>query len=186
MTGGLVVDGVQALDRLRYGPGSSTTSGCGRGVAFADGGSLLLHDPRRFGSLELAPDESRLGPDALTVTLAELGVAVTPSAGAAPLKARLMDQGRLAGIGNLLADEILWRAGLDPARRTRSPTRSWRALHRAVRSHAAPTGAPRRVAHGRPHGGATRRVGVAPRTAPSCDGPPWVGAPPGGARSHQR
>ena len=27
-----------------------------------------------------------------------------------------MDQGRIAGIGNLLADEILWRAGLDPAR----------------------------------------------------------------------
>ena len=42
----------------------------------------------------------------------------TPRSGAstAPLKARLLDQARVAGIGNLLADEILWRAGLDPAR----------------------------------------------------------------------
>ena len=37
-------------------------------------------------------------------------------ASTAPLKARLLDQARIAGIGNLLADEILWRAGLDPAR----------------------------------------------------------------------
>ncbi len=38
----------------------------------------------------------------------------------APLKARLMDQSRLAGLGNLLTDEILWRSGLDPARPARS------------------------------------------------------------------
>ena len=49
---------------------SSTRSGCAPASTFDDGGQLLLHDPRRFGSLELAPDESRLGPDALTVTLA--------------------------------------------------------------------------------------------------------------------
>ena len=34
----------------------------------------------------------------------------------APLKARIMDQARLAGVGNLICDETLWRAGLDPAR----------------------------------------------------------------------
>ena len=131
MTGGLVVDGVQALDRLRYGPGSFDDKWVRAGIAFADGGSLLLHDPRRFGSLELGPDESRLGPDAPTVTRVELGDAL---AGAAPLKARLMDQRRLAGIGNLLADEILWRAGLDPARRTPLTGAELGALHRAVRS----------------------------------------------------
>ena len=32
-----------------------------------------------------------------------------------------MDQGRLAGVGNLLADEMLWRAGLDPERRSARP-----------------------------------------------------------------
>ena len=56
------------------------------------------------------------------MTLAELrrALAIAPGrAGtAAPLKARLMDQERVAGVGNLLADEILWRAGLDPGRRT--------------------------------------------------------------------
>jgi formamidopyrimidine-DNA glycosylase len=36
--------------------------------------------------------------------------------GSAPIKARLLDQGAIAGIGNLLADEILWRARLDPRR----------------------------------------------------------------------
>ncbi len=33
-----------------------------------------------------------------------------------PLKARLTDQGRIAGIGNLVADELLWRASLAPQR----------------------------------------------------------------------
>jgi formamidopyrimidine-DNA glycosylase len=121
MTGGLVVDGEEALDRLLYGPGVFGERWVRARVTFEDGGAMLLHDPRRFGSLELTPDESRLGPDALTVTRKELAVALSVPPGrraaAAPLKARLMDQERLAGIGNLLADEILWRAGLDPHRR---------------------------------------------------------------------
>ena len=36
--------------------------------------------------------------------------------GDGPLKARLLDQSVLAGVGNLLADEVLWQAGLDPRR----------------------------------------------------------------------
>lgn len=35
---------------------------------------------------------------------------------AAPLKARLLDQHRVAGVGNLIADEVLWRASLSPQR----------------------------------------------------------------------
>ena len=68
MTGGLVVDGHEALDRLRYGPGVFNDKWVRMRVTFVDGGQLLQHDPRRFGSVELAPDEGRLGPDALTVT----------------------------------------------------------------------------------------------------------------------
>ena len=49
---------------------------------------------------------------------------------AAPLKARFMDQERLAGIGNLLADEILWRAGLAPGRRTPLTDEELRELHK--------------------------------------------------------
>ena len=38
------------------------------------------------------------------------------SVGSVAIKARLLDQERVAGIGNLIADETLWRAGIDPAR----------------------------------------------------------------------
>ena len=82
MTGGLVVDGAEALDRLLYGPGVFGEQWVRARVTFADGGHLLLHDPRRFGSLELAPNEGRLGPDALTVTLAQLRAALAGTAGA--------------------------------------------------------------------------------------------------------
>jgi formamidopyrimidine-DNA glycosylase len=135
MTGGLVVDGVAALDRLRYGPGVFDDKWVRARVLFADGGDFLLHDPRRFGSLELAPDEDRLGPDALTVTLSELRAALGPGgARSAPLKARLMDQERVAGVGNLLADEMLWRAGLGPGRRTPLSDEELRALYKSLRA----------------------------------------------------
>jgi formamidopyrimidine-DNA glycosylase len=139
MTGGIVVDGQAALDRLRYGPGVFDEKWVRARITFADGGDFLLHDPRRFGSLELAPDESRLGPDALTVSLGGLRAALAVRPGrevvaAAPLKARLLDQERLAGVGNLLADEILWRAGLAPGRRTPLDDDELRDLHRALRA----------------------------------------------------
>jgi formamidopyrimidine-DNA glycosylase len=137
MTGGLVVDGAVALDRLRYGPGVFDEKWVRARVSFADGGQLSLHDPRRFGSLELAPEEDRLGPDALSITRPELrrALAVTPGrVAAAPLKARLLDQERVAGVGNLLADEILWRADLDPGRRTSLSEDELRTLHHALRS----------------------------------------------------
>jgi formamidopyrimidine-DNA glycosylase len=138
MTGGLVVDGREALDRLRYGPGVFDEKWVRARVTFADGGDLQLHDPRRFGSLEIAPDESRLGPDALGASVRDLrsALAVGPAhhGAVAPLKARLMDQERLAGVGNLLADEILWRAGLAPGRRTPIDDSELRTLHAAMRS----------------------------------------------------
>jgi formamidopyrimidine-DNA glycosylase len=136
MTGGIVVDDVEKLDRLRYGPGVFGEQWVRARFRFADGGHLTIHDPRRFGSLELAPDEHRLGPDALSVTKSELSAALSiraGQAGAAPLKARLMDQERLAGIGNLLADEILWRTGLDPSRRDALSEQELATLHRGVR-----------------------------------------------------
>jgi formamidopyrimidine-DNA glycosylase len=137
MTGGLALDGQEALDRLLYGPGVFGDQWVRARIFFEDGGALLFHDPRRFGSLELAPDESKLGPDALSVTRAELAAALRIPAGRttpAPLKARLMDQDRLAGIGNLLADEILWRSGLDPERRTALDDEELKVLHKTLRA----------------------------------------------------
>jgi formamidopyrimidine-DNA glycosylase len=83
-------------------------------IAFAGGGRLALHDKRRLGRALLEPDFSHVGPDAAEVGRDEFRARV--GRGTAPLKARLLDQGVVAGIGNLLADEILWRARLSPQR----------------------------------------------------------------------
>jgi formamidopyrimidine-DNA glycosylase len=84
-------------------------------LTFEDGGRLLLVDPRRLGRVRLNPPVERLGPDAQLITPDQFR-AVLAAGGAAPAKARLMDQERIAGIGNLLADEIFWRARIHPAR----------------------------------------------------------------------
>jgi formamidopyrimidine-DNA glycosylase len=83
-------------------------------IRFEDGGSLALRDKRRLGRVVLDPDLSRLGPDAAEVSRAEFRDRV--GRGSIALKARIMDQGTIAGVGNLLADEALWRAGLSPLR----------------------------------------------------------------------
>ena len=114
MSGRVVIDGVSAGDPLLYASNAENPAWLRFGVRFADGGSLWMRDPRRLGAVELDPDESRLGPDAAAVTRPQLDAVLGHSR--APLKAVLMDQSRLAGLGNLLTDEVLWRAGLDPAR----------------------------------------------------------------------
>lgn len=115
MTGRLLVDGAASIDRLEYSSARTDPAWERFTLRFDDGGDLRVVDPRRLGGVSLDPDETVLGPDALTLTATSLAEALGRST--APLKARLLDQARVAGIGNLLADEILWRAGLDPARR---------------------------------------------------------------------
>jgi formamidopyrimidine-DNA glycosylase len=132
MTGRLLVDGSAGVDHLVYSSERDEPRWDRLTVRFADGGALVVRDPRLLGWAELDPDESALGPDALTVTPAQLRAALDGSAVA--VKARLMDQGRLAGVGNLIADEVLWRASLAPQRRagSLSPAES-RRLHRHLR-----------------------------------------------------
>jgi formamidopyrimidine-DNA glycosylase len=84
-------------------------------LAFTDGGAMVLRDPRRLGRVTLDPARGRLGPDAMQVSLERFRDLVGRSR--APIKARLLNQQALAGVGNLLADEALWRAGIDPRRR---------------------------------------------------------------------
>jgi len=83
-------------------------------IGFAGGGRLALHDKRRLGRALLEPDFSHVGPDAAEVGRDAFRARV--GRGTAPIKARLLDQGVVAGVGNLLADEILWRARLSPHR----------------------------------------------------------------------
>jgi formamidopyrimidine-DNA glycosylase len=118
MTGRLVVDGTVAMDALLYSSALARPQWDRFAVGFGAKGVMRVNDPRRLGAIELDPDEDALGPDALTITLPELSTALHRSA--APLKARLLDQAHIAGVGNLCADELLWRAGLSPLRRAGS------------------------------------------------------------------
>lgn len=133
MSGRVLVDGEEAGDPLIYASNRRVPLWNRFGVHFADGGSFMLRDPRRLGAAELDPDESRLGPDAFTVTARQLDAALGTRT--APIKAVLMDQARVAGLGNLLVDEALFRAGIDPMRPAADIGPDERStLHRAVRT----------------------------------------------------
>lgn len=132
MTGRLVVDGTAAIDVLEYSSHRADPAWDRFALRF-DRGELVISDPRRLGGVQLEPDLGGLGPDAMALTLRQLRAALAGSR--APLKARLLDQSRVAGLGNLLVDEILWRAGLDPARPAGSlDDEELRRLHRTARS----------------------------------------------------
>lgn len=98
-------------------------------VLFTLSGERRLHyrDQRKLQGLWLADDEAavarlleRQGPDALAVTRKDFEAALSTSRG--HLKTTLIDQSVVAGLGNLLADEILWRAALRPDTRARDLT----------------------------------------------------------------
>lgn len=104
--------------------------------ALASGVALAYRDPRRFGRLWLidgtdSPPTSGLGPDALTISEEEfLDRIGTRNRMIKPL---LMDQGVLAGIGNIYADESLFQAGIHPQTSTHRLRKSrlsdlWRAM----------------------------------------------------------
>lgn len=131
MTGRLLVDGRAGIGELLYSSDRDDPAWDRFRVRFADGGTLSVRDPRRLGTVELDPDLGPLGVDATALTPGELRRVLAGSASA--VKARLLDQHAICGIGNLLADEILWRAGIAPNARSSSISaqRSGR-LHNAV------------------------------------------------------
>lgn len=88
------------------------------------GHQLRYRDQRKLRGLWLAHDEAEvarvlgpLGPDAMTVGRDEFEAALASRRG--QLKPAITDQSVLAGLGNLLADEILWRSRIRPDRQTR-------------------------------------------------------------------
>ncbi len=102
-------------------------------VEFEDGSRFALRDRRRLGRAVLNPDFDHVGPDAATVDRDTFRARFGRSG--APLKARLLDQGVVAGVGNLLADEILWRARMSPRRPANELTDAeLDALRRAIRA----------------------------------------------------
>jgi formamidopyrimidine-DNA glycosylase len=97
-------------------------------LIFDDGGELVMADARRLGRIRLRQDPAQeppislLGFDAHRAlpTLARFRDLVRERA--APLKALLLDQSFAAGVGNWIADEVLYQARLDPRRRAGSLT----------------------------------------------------------------
>ncbi|SDS59259.1 Fpg/Nei family DNA glycosylase [Actinopolymorpha singaporensis] len=94
-----------------------------RVVVRTPGGELRFRDMRKLQGIRLPTDDhavdvllSGLGPDAATVTAGEFRKQIRPLR--RQLKPALMDQTVLAGLGNLLVDETLWRAGIRPDRPT--------------------------------------------------------------------
>ncbi|MEM9656132.1 MAG: DNA-formamidopyrimidine glycosylase family protein [Actinomycetota bacterium] len=143
MTGRLIVGDDPAIEYLEYSSQRNDPAWDRFWLVFRSGLELRIRDPRRLGGIELNPDEDRLGPDAFTITVGQLKKRVL--VGKMALKARLLDQSRVAGIGNLIADETLWRAGLDPARSAESladndVTRLHRNLKRVLRDFMADGG----------------------------------------------
>ena len=84
---------------------------------------LRFRDPRRFGSADLFADEAtltafldaRLGPEPFDLTAEQFRGSLARTS--RPLKAVLLDQSVVAGVGNIYADEALHRAGLHPETR---------------------------------------------------------------------
>jgi len=108
--------------------------------ALDDGRHLVFDDVRRFGTLELlSPDgwrerEARMGPEPLSDGFTTDVLAERLDRSRAPVRSWLLDQRRIAGIGNIYAAEALWRARVDPTRPARSLERDEaRRLHRSLR-----------------------------------------------------
>lgn len=114
MTGRLIVGDDAAIEYLEYSSQRNNPAWDRFWLVFESGLELRIRDPRRLGGIELNPEVDKLGVDAFSITVGQMKKRVF--IGAVPLKARLLDQSRVAGIGNLIADEVLWRAGIDPAR----------------------------------------------------------------------
>jgi formamidopyrimidine-DNA glycosylase len=118
MTGRVVVDGCSPIARLEYASGRDDASWDRLLVATEPsrpaGPALRFNDPRRFGHISLDPDVSHLGDDIFDVSVERLHASMARRR--APVKAVLLDQRVVAGLGNLCVDEVLWWAGVDPRR----------------------------------------------------------------------
>jgi formamidopyrimidine-DNA glycosylase len=105
-----------------YGTGAEGDDPHRRAVVELDDGSRIAYrDVRRFGTwLLLEPDEveayidARVGPEPLGPAYKSRHLAASLANRRAPIKAVLLDQRTVAGVGNIYADEALWRARVHP------------------------------------------------------------------------
>ncbi|MDE2787894.1 MAG: bifunctional DNA-formamidopyrimidine glycosylase/DNA-(apurinic or apyrimidinic site) lyase [Chloroflexota bacterium] len=102
-----------------------------------DGREMRFIDPRKFGHLWLLPDPSgatrKMGPEPLEPTFTVAVLAELLAGRKAPMKAILLDQSVVAGLGNLYADEALFLSGIHPERAANDLNDDEaRALHAAI------------------------------------------------------
>jgi formamidopyrimidine-DNA glycosylase len=118
MTGKLLVSGVQTPHT--------------HGVFTLDDGVLLYDDPRQFGRIEWGHARvAKLGPEPLTVGLAEFSARLRTRK--TRMKALLLNQAFIAGLGNIYVDEILFSSGIHPlAHASRLSAARAAKLHRAM------------------------------------------------------
>lgn len=133
MTGWLSVRGI---------PGHDPPPATHPAVTFLlDGGARLVYDDiRRFGTLEFFDDEewrereARFGPEPLDARYTARRLAADLGASRSPVRNWLLDQRRVAGVGNIYANEALFFAGVHPARPAREvDDGEARRMHRALR-----------------------------------------------------
>jgi formamidopyrimidine-DNA glycosylase len=98
----------------------------------SDGHEVGFFDPRRFGTGALAFGDDgldKLGVEPLDPPLSGAALRAAARGRRAPIKAFLLDQRQIAGVGNIYADEALFRAQIHPLREAGKLTRSqWEAL----------------------------------------------------------
>lgn len=107
-------------------------------IHLGDGTRLNFRDPRKFGAIWLVGDESavtgKLGPEPLEAEFTPEVLAQLLDHRVAPIKAVLMDQSVIAGIGNMYADEALFDAKIHPLKPAGSLSNDGvKRLHRAIK-----------------------------------------------------
>ena len=107
---------------------------------FHGGGVLVFDDTRRFGTVEcLTPSEwaersERMGPEPLDATYSAGDLQGALQASRSPVRSWLLDQRRVAGVGNIYANEALYLAGVHPRTRACDLTQPEAgSLHRSIR-----------------------------------------------------
>jgi formamidopyrimidine-DNA glycosylase len=111
-------------------------------VRLDDGSDVVYRDVRRFGTWQLLDEDDllpylaqRIGREPLVRSFTSNRLAEALEGRRASLKSALLDQRRLAGVGNIYADEALWRARLHPLRPAGELSADEiAALHRGIRA----------------------------------------------------
>ena len=129
---------------LRHGPAGSLEDESHRRavVRLDDGSDVAYRDVRRFGTWLLLESgeldsylDARLGAEPLADGFTQAELRERLAGRRAPIKAALLDQRTLAGMGNIYVDEALWRARIHPLRPAGELSRAeLNRLHRAIRA----------------------------------------------------